>query len=214
MRTSTKVAIILFCGLLLLVGSLVNAYGVDYFANTIWRSELGFEETPMVCLIGPPDKYNALRAAKSWELALREHTQSNDYDYKIMVLKEIGPEPCDIFIEFGDPQDVWPSTETRLGAMDCNDYLNKRFCLAVIDPDANLWYNALVHELGHSFGLGHRLSDTKDGFAYLVVQDDIMFAQAKKFAHITLESLDALQYSYNYNGWNGAIIANYTIPHD
>ena len=189
------------------------ANAVDYFPNTTNLNKAGgWTHTPIVCLDNPPDKFNALRAAKSWELAFQERLQSHQYDYRILIV-DVWDDRCNILMTFEDPNNIWKGT-SHVGAIACWKYDDGRFCRGAINPEYIFWYNALVHELGHAWGIGHRNSFEKEGFAFVVLQDDIMLGQSKKFESITIDSIDALHFFYNYNGWNGALLSDYTIPHD
>ena len=211
MRVSTIVGLVLIISLLLLVIGLANA--VDYFPNTTTLNKAGgWTNTPTVCLDNPPDKFLALKATKSWELAFREHLQTNIYDYTIFIING-WDDRCDILMTFEDPSDLWNGT-SHLGAIACWKFDDDRFCRGAVNPESKNWYRALVHELGHAWGIGHRNTFTEEGFAYLVMQNDIMISTGNNFEHITTESIDAINFIYNHNGWNGAFVTHYTVPHD
>jgi len=201
------------------------AKGFDYFDAT---GLIGWKYAPLVCIVDvrPELKYYTIKAVDAWEREFNKHG-IYDYDYNIK-LTEYEETSCDAVITFGDIDEVWKSTTTQVGAAVCYENFKlkgvfggiregERFCKAVINPEyaaGRFYYVTVVHETGHVLGLKHRLPFETKSFPSVVLTDDIMIPYAAPFKRMTPESLNAIQFMYNYSGWNGMINANYTIPHD
>ena len=204
------------------------ADGFDYFKV---YGNVGWKYTPLICIVDvrPELKYYTIRAVDSWEREFNKH-DIYDYDYRIKLTdkQEID---CNAVITFGNVNEVWKNSGTNVGIAQCYETYKTSvtnntggkstliadvFCKAMINPDfeaGSYYYNTVVHETGHVLGLGHRLPIEVKSYLYVVLTDDIMQPQASLFKEITIESLDALQYIYGYNGWNGIVNGNYTVPH-
>jgi len=200
------------------------AAGFDYFKT---NGKKGWEYAPLICIVDvrPELKYYTIKAVDSWEREFNKH-DIYDYDYNIK-LTEYEEINCDVVVIFGDIDEVWKSSTTNVGAAVCYEKFRlkgeggiregDRFCKAVINPEyeaGRFYYDTVVHETGHVLGLKHRLPFETKSFPYVVLTNDVMIPHAAPFKKITSESLDAIQFMYNYSGWNGMINANYTIPHD
>lgn len=197
-----------------LVTSSGTSYGFDYINTYINYG--GFTHTPIVCLVDPPEKYKAIKATKAWEVAMRKEVgQLYDYNIRIVSANETG---CDILVQFINPLIGYKGASSDLGLANCyKPVTGDRFCSLYINPEKRFWLEAVTHEVGHAFGLGHRLpldNANLDAVAGIILEDDIMYPQASPFDHITIEDLDALQHMYNKKGWTGGINQTYIIPHD
>ena len=190
MELSTKIfLIIIACAV---TGSLIGvASADDYFPIVaVW------DHKPYVCLTTTIKLHEPFKALDDWEEQLRIYTSSTNFDYTLYrgVKKE-----CDIIIH------------ENQNATNVNGITN---CTVKFQTFANCVINIMTttspnyrgdtykHELGHALGLGHRQTDNKESFPYLIMQDDIMFRQASPFDKITEADLDALLFIYNNDGWN------------
>ena len=77
------------------------------------------------------------------------------------------------------------------------------------------WYETLVHEVGHTLGIGHRQPFEKEGFAGVILSNDIMFGQTGFKRVITEHNVGFLIDHYGTDGWElpNRMPMNYTIPH-
>lgn len=205
---STVAMIIIVILLAFFVVFLSEAYAEhEYFEPYIYW-EL---ERPVICLIGvdDKDKWQTIRAIKSWESAFRDYTQTDKFDYRIIV-RDRGHPDCNVLFTTSNSTIPW-EPETPVGTTTC--FYEVGMCQVIVQTNfrnGTFYYDTTVHEIGHVMGVGHRLANDSHGFIGNVLSNDVMFPTIKKFLHITKESLDAIIYYdeiYPYVG-------NYTIPHN
>ncbi len=206
-RDSTTAVIIFIILLVTLISYLGTAYGEhEYFEPYVY-----WLDRPTICIddIDDADKWQTIRAVKSWEVAFRDYTNTTKYDYRIMVTD--GPlEACDVTLKVSTRQLEFTTT-IPIGTTAC--LVDEGICHITIQKkfrDGEFYYDTVVHEVGHALGLGHRLAYTDMGFISGVLSNDIMFPTIKNFIHITKESLDAIIYFDSIFPYAG----NYTIPHN
>lgn len=214
---------------LLLVGVIAPQFaeGFDYFES--FNRISGWYYPPLICIIDPePEwKYYSIHAVKLWEKQLH-NMDIYEHDYRIAVFDE-KQDKCDVNITFGSPNDVWKAFGSEVGGAKCfesnviHDKKNnlirdgKRSCLSIVNPDfqqGRYLYATIVHETGHTLGIGHRKAIEIKDFPYVHLTRDIMNIQLQPNSFVTPESIEALQFFYNYSGWNGGSFMNYTIPHN
>ena len=186
--------------ILLLISSTGTAFGYDYYddkVNAVW------DHVPKVCFNVPKEqKYYSIRAIDSWRKNWTNHVGNDEFHYKISDLSKNLQQYCDINIVNGSPA-VLGASSNALGVTQCsfkeNEFADK--CLIVMPFSDSDYYNTLVHELGHAFGLGHRYPYKIEGMLGVLQANDIMFFKANPFHHITIESLDGLVYYYGEDGF-------------
>ena len=204
---------------------MVSAF--DYFEPfgiTGWYYE------PLICIIDPsPEfRYYSIHAVKLWENAFNKHGIYN-YNYRIAILDE-AENKCDVTVNFVDRNKVLTRShgQTDVGHTTCletgnvfhiNELIRKgaRGCSIYVNTDyegGKRLYVTVVHEVGHTLGIGHRLPDQVESFPFLVMTKDIMNPHLQQKPTITEESYLALNYFYNNSGWNGLTDkGNYIVQH-
>ena len=214
----------LICLVVILLIFMPFASAFDYYKS--FSTISGWYDQPLICIINPqPEwKYYALHGVDIWERAFHQ-IDVYDYDYRIAIGEQKG---CTVRIVFGTSNEVFRMTGTsELAATGCYETMTiikddvvlrngTRMCNIMINPDyeaGRYLHQSIVHETGHALGLGHRLPFETTDFMYVHQTKDIMNTHVQLTSIITEESLEALQFFYNYNGWNGQHTGNYTIPH-
>ncbi len=225
MKTIIKLIPIFFILLFMPISANAN----DYFKNFGLVS--GWNVEPIVCVIDPPkeQKHNIIKAVTFWQKVF-DTIDLQGYDYNVFVLEE-DVDDCSVIIRFVTEAEVRARAGTSLALTLCSESPTLYFALgkhAIVTRESSrmcyVYVNAywaegstnpiIVHEMGHVFGIGHRAIDQQGGFAYLIETKDIMYKQLIPFAMVTEESVDALQYFYGYNGFNGLVNRDiYKIPH-
>lgn len=198
------------------LGVIPNVYGFDYISaqGSLWAYE------PKVCIdrtVNESNLWYTLRAADAWETVMNDYGYHN-FNYTMYLvegsdLQETGF--CDILIQYGEPAQ-YNGHANSIGVANCLVNGPVMYsCHLVIKNDPLWYYNTVTHELGHAFGLGHRLPFNQTGFAGVVISNDIMNAQAGLFERITKHNVDFLIDHYHEDGWGlpNAMPQNYTIPH-
>ena len=209
MISDSSVAVIIFIILLSFFIVFISEAWADheYFEPYIhWE-----QERPIICVIGVEGKYKyyTLRAIKSWELAFRDYTGTDKYDYRIL-MGDVWPRECNVLFTTSNVTMAFVSTDP-VGTTTC--YSSLSMCQVIIQTafqDGKYYYDTVVHEIGHVMGVGHRLANDFNGFRANVLSDDVMIPTVKPFVHITKESLDAIIYFDEIFPFAG----NYTIPHN
>ena len=178
----------------------------EYFEPYIyWEAE-----RPVICIwVDDKDKHQTIRAIKSWEIAFKEYTGTDKFDYRIIV-RDYGHPDCNVLFTTSNVTLDWIST-SPVGTTTC--YFELGMCQVIVWStfrSGEYYYDTVVHEIGHVMGIGHRLANDSQGFIGNVLSNDVMFETVKPFVHITKESLDAIIY-FDEIFPNAA---NYTIPHE
>ncbi len=190
---------------------IIDAYGFDYISTmphpSVWM------EDPIICINETEDLYFLLRSVKSWEIELNKRTENNTFNYNIAVPDRGYDGKCNVQIDF-----VTRGIDKTLGLTNCLVLEEVGIivsCEVTFVKDHPYWYTNLGHEMGHVFGLGHRLPFELSGAAGIVLADDIMQPFASPFDTISEHDIDVLITYYTLDGFGGTnyLPQNYTIPH-
>jgi len=191
-----------------------EVFAFDYISpyGSLWIKQ------PTICLdrnTNPELTWYAFRAMDSWQNVMEDYGYTN-FNYTMYGVYDIDNSyHCDIMVRFGDPQRLG-SSSTAIGVAKCNqDKPMMIGCEIIVKPYHKYWYGTMVHEVGHSFGIGHRTPYNNTGFAGVVLSADAMFKQVGFMRVITIHNVDFLIDHYGEDGWGmpNYMPRNYTIPH-
>ncbi len=198
---------------LLYVG-LNEAYGYDYISpyGSLWIYE------PSVCLdrtTNPELSFYAFQAISSWKDTMNAYGYHN-FNYTIYGIYDLeDSNHCNIMVRFGEPQRLG-SSDIAIGVAACNQDIPIMIgCEIVVKVPHRDWYGTLVHEVGHSFGLGHKNSFNATDFPAIILGNDVMFKQTGFKRVITIDNVNFLIDHYGEDGWNmpNNLPQNFTIYH-
>ena len=176
MKTNNKITIVVLCGILFSLGIFTPqlADAKEFYPSTTFR----LNEPPTFCTSTVPNSMpyssdwieQVKNSINDWEIKLQE---DSDYpEFWEMNFKQVSdisnpPDDCTIPIALEYESDYWSST---LGVFKWFDdpkieIYAKSFSCEIECDDWNpveRIHKTLVHEIGHSFGLGHFVYDDED----------------------------------------------------
>jgi len=174
----SKIITIVVC-LVILSSNIQPIFAEIFFPTTNFRLQV----PPIYCIIIPNDPISELQknqwtslaenAVLKWEEKLKEKEENNDelWDINVKIVSEEDSENCGINIYFKDKPSLtgtvagfftWPPGSVTVY------YLQLELCglFTCYNEDAfvsdDIIYTVILHEVGHSFGLDHYVSDDPD----------------------------------------------------
>lgn len=200
-----------------------NAYGYDYFELPFgsWYQE------PFFCLVEIPSehRYIFMKGVTSWRDKLPDNLS-----YSFKETDRYNLEGCQIRLVYDDPT-LYGGKDTSAGNTKClykiletvewlEVVVKDRImsdCIAAIKPVSADLYNTVVHETGHTLGLGHRQPYETVAFLGVINQGDVMFFQSGGIQAISDISIEILKELYGGNGWerpNNSAVNETKINHE